>query len=119
LYEWADELANALACVEGALTHSNAAHIHVRAGIIVPHNQSTLCEIISDDKSSLAKSLISLNPFINIMVIIGHSRRSGPIWGILIPPPTSAFGGGVCVQSHALIPKKTASNVSKPMPYPQ
>ena len=85
-----------LACVEGALTHSNAAHVQVRAGIMIPHIQSTLCEIISDDKSSLAKSLKSLNPFINIMVIIGHSRRSGPIWGILIPP-RPRLSAGVCV----------------------
>ena len=100
MYEWADELANALACVEGALTHSNAAHIHVRAGIIVPHIQSTLCEIISGDKSSLAKSLKSLNPFINIMVIIGHSCRSGLIWGILIPP-RPRLSAGVCVYRFA------------------
>ena len=86
-----------LACVGGALTHSNAGHVHVRAGITIPHIQSTLCEIIFSYKSSLAKSLKSLNPFINIMLIISHSRRSGLIWGILTPHPASAFGGCVCV----------------------
>ena len=105
--------------MEGALTHSNAVHIHVRAGIMIPHIQSTLCEIISGDKSSLAKSLKSLNPFINIMVIIGHSCRSGLIWGILIPPPGLGFRRGVCVHIRTLISEKTASNVSQPMPYPQ
>lgn len=43
-------------------------------------------------KSSLAKSLISLNPFINIMCIIGHSPCQMPENADLTPP-AKTFGG--------------------------
>lgn len=43
-------------------------------------------------KSSLAKSLISLNPFINIMVVIGHSLCQMPEIADLTPP-AKTFGG--------------------------
>ena len=38
------------------------------------------------DRSSLAKSLISLNPFINIMVLIGHSLCQMPKNADFDPP---------------------------------
>ena len=43
-------------------------------------------------KSSLAKSLISLNPFINIMVVIGHLLRQMPENADLTPPPKLSAG---------------------------
>ena len=43
-------------------------------------------------RSSLAKSLISLNPFINIMVLIGHSPCQMPENADLTPP-AKTFGG--------------------------
>ncbi len=44
------------------------------------------------DRSSLAKSLISLNPFINIMVLIGHSPCQMPENADLTPPPKLSAG---------------------------
>ena len=44
------------------------------------------------DRSSLAKSLFSLNPFINIMVIIGHSPCQMPEIADLTPPPKLSAG---------------------------
>ena len=43
-------------------------------------------------RSSLAKSLISLNPFINIMVLIGHSPCQMPK-NADFDPPAKTFGG--------------------------
>jgi len=44
------------------------------------------------DRSSLAKSLISLNPFINIMVLIGHSDCQMPENRDLTPPAKTFDG---------------------------
>jgi hypothetical protein len=57
---------------------------------------STMMPRINDfappHKSSLAKSLISLNPFINIMVIMRLSRCQMPENADLTPPPKLSAG---------------------------